>query len=167
MSIKDLPTDYTVAPIAGKWYPLKVHRFYDADAPDGDIAFQKLYCDITFQTQREAIAYCQQDAEIEEKIERLRYERLAQKSDVYPERCVHYRGIIEEVTGYAPLVSRLFGGVQVYVPEYHCSYCATYHPLVVREALVIEEALEACAEQVYTAQQCCAQRCSPRELVSL
>ena len=155
MSIKDLPTDYTVAPIAGKWYPLKVHRFYDADAPDGDIAFQKLYCDITFQTQREAIAYCQQDAEIEEKIERLRYERLAQKSDVYPERCAHYADIIEQMTGQKPVITKLFREVMVTVSSGSCSCGQMATPYIFASAFFLEDVLAEVAERVYAGRCLC------------
>ena len=151
MSIKDLPTDYTVAPVAGKWYPLKVHRFYDADAPDGDIAFQKLYCDITFQTQHGNVSVLPKKA----KIERLRYERLAQKSDVYPERCAHYADIIEQMTGQKPVITKLFREVVVTVAPGSCPCGQKATPYIFASAFFLEDVLAEVAERVYAGRCLC------------
>jgi hypothetical protein len=156
MTHQELPEGYAVIQLAkSEWYPLRVERVFSAMHPDGFLLPQFLGQDIHFSRRKEAVAHCQEEATLDEQIERSRWERLAVKSDVYPERCAQYRHLIEEITGSAPLVQRFYDEVAVYVPGYVCTHCRGVHDQIVKKELVIEEALAACAEAVYASQQAC------------
>ncbi len=159
MSRQDIPEGYAVIQLAdNQWYPVRVERFYSDAYPDGLLNLYPIRLDEQeqhFSRRKEAVAYCQSDAALWEDLERRRYERKTVESNVYPERCIHYQEIIQDITGYPPMVDRFYDGVSVYVPGYHCASCGSYHPHVVKEALTIEDALEACAEQVYAVNEQC------------
>jgi hypothetical protein len=176
MSQKELPasyTDYVPVQLADKrWYPLQVTQLYTADYQDGFLAVSFVPSldgvageAVSFSHRKETAVYCQEQTARERQREQKRWEAKAVASNVYPERCAHYSAMIEKITGYSPLVRRFYDEVSVYIPEYPCEYGAHYHASLVKYALTIEEALEACAESIYANHEGCACTCSSQEIV--
>ena len=147
MAIKDLPKDYTVAFIDGVWYPIQISRLYSAQHPDGCIILYQM--GETFRTQREAIEFCQNSAEITEHLDRYDWERLAAGTDGYPDRCDYYVNTIKQYCGHEPIVTRGSRDVLVFVPASYCSVCKTWVTPVAEDALFIEDALASAAESAY------------------
>jgi hypothetical protein len=152
MPTKNLPRGYAIAYIEGKWYSLQAPRYYSADDPEGYIRFDYLDQDdlaLGFATQREAISAAQRLAFEAERKECERWERLVSNSDVYPERCVHYRDIIKEATGREPLVLRGLNDVVVHMVSPSCSLYPMPISFLAVHAPTIEEALAEAAERAY------------------
>src|SRR5579859_4792250 len=104
-----LPEGYGVAQLDDKqWYPLKIDRYYSADYPDGTTHPETIWGeenqDLRYRRREDAVQVCWQLAQEEEERKCRKWEQLAQQSEVYPDRCVHYQDIIEETTGRTPLV---------------------------------------------------------------
>jgi hypothetical protein len=170
-----IPQGYTVAQLDDKqWYPIKVERTYNADCPEGYINLRTLYAfvesewkdDIHFARRSDALAYCQQEVLSQQKQEERKWEEYTLKSDVYPDRCIHYIDLITEITGRPPLVHQFiyhdvpYNRISVFVYPWRCS-CEWHTVEMAENALSIEDALEEAANSVYVSYQAC--QCSYAE----
>lgn len=156
-----LPPDYAVIQLADqRWYPVRVDVYYAADTPEEGYRTLYLLHDIDgkvpgYQHQHEAVEECQKHAEADAYWERHNWEVMAIKSDVYPERCIHYQEEIAAITGHLPSVQRRSHDVQVYVFSQYCRFCLTEHPWFFTTAFTIEDALEQAAQQAYASRCAC------------
>jgi hypothetical protein len=160
MSRKDIPEGYAIVKLADQqWYPLQAERLYTSCYQDGFITFNcffeggEEYKEVSFSRQKEAVQFCQYEAAQEQRREWERWEQKAIASNVYPERCIHYRDLIKSITKCPVYVSYHHDGVWVYASGYHCPGCGCFHEPVEVKALVVEDALETCTNVVY-ANQC-------------
>ena len=165
----NIPQGYTVAQLDDKqWYPIEISRYYSADTPEGSLHLNtmlgwrenEVQRDMHFQRRHEAVAFCQQEARSQQERELHEWQRLTMKSDVYPDRCIHYIDLITEITGYAPIIRRSLyyydssDCISVYVRSWHCS-CNWHTVDLVENRLSIEDALEDAANSMYASYQAC------------
>ncbi len=153
-----IPHGYAVVQLADKqWYPVQVTRFYDGKYPSGTISLSSCkeldqdneVQDVAYARREDALQYVQQQALNEEGYERQNWERVTVESNVYPERCVHYVALIEEITGHVPTVRLWMHEVNIEISYYQCS-CKTYHSFYWDYSqMTIEDALQRAAEYVY------------------
>lgn len=174
MSSSNIPQGYTVAQLDDKqWYPIEISRYYSADVPDGSLHLNtmtgwkgnEVQRDMHFQRRHEAVAFCQQEACSQQEKELQEWQCLTVKSDVYPERCIHYIDLITEITGYMPIIRRSLyyydpSYISVYVRSWRCS-CNWHTVDLVENHGSIEDALENAANSVYASYQAC--QCSHSE----
>jgi hypothetical protein len=163
------PEGFAIAELPdGRYYPLVVERFYNADYPDGMLMVfphvERKGDDIaSFALRADALVFCKGMAEINAALERGRFEHVAVESDCYPERCAWYRDLIKEVTGNSPRIIRWYRCLWVTTPGYFCSLCNIYHGPVPIVAFTIEEALAQAAEIVYARYTRCRASCAAED----
>ncbi len=154
MTSISLPDGYIVACIDRRWYPIKVERLHTIDNPDGFLTLSPLFTfdggDTTFADCAEAVQECWTQVHAQEAYEQEQWECLAAKSNVYPDRCTHYRDIIEEYTRHRPKIIRGWSSATVIMHSYQCLRCDVWHDQDIIEALTIEDALAQAAEACYT-----------------
>lgn len=160
-----VPDEYTVVKLDDKqWYPLQVWREYDMLFPEGRPRLSIVTLDdgepLSYRYRHNALKHCRYRKEMDGHLECYEWEKLACKSDTYPERCAQYLQIIEEITGAAPEIVRWEWNtrVRVRIPGFVCQRCKGKHETEYEcQALVIEDALAAAAEWVYEQDQWCLQ----------
>lgn len=150
---------YTVAQIDGRWYPLKVGYIYDESSAKIYHTFKTLWDldgnEASYDRRANAVEACHHDAEEQVIYEQSKWQRLAVQTNVYPDRCSHYREVIEEVTGYPPRVEDWFLCFGVIVRFAPCCHCQLKRGSLTVSALTVDDALAEAAERAYTEAQVC------------
>lgn len=159
MSIRPaIPHGYAVVQLDDKqWYPLEITRFYSTEDPDGDVSIRVFH---TFNEHHEwvpvhyphrvqALQHTQESATVEEYYEHMKWLRVTVESDLYPERCIHFLTVIEEITGHLPTVRRWSQEVNVSIDAYKCSCGCPHSSYWDFSQVTIEDALQRAAEYVY------------------
>ncbi len=153
------PYGYAVVQLEDtQWYPLEVTRSYSGEHPDGYIHLSLLsvrtqereFVEAHYTHREDALNHVRQYCDTEERWKREKWEHLTCESNVYPERCSHYRDLIQEIVGHAPTIVayQWRGDVSVHVLPYQCP-CGAFHSLYWTSDATVEDVLQRAADYVY------------------
>ncbi len=160
--------EYTVARIGKLWYPVHVVRDYSAPYQEGRLhlwpVLEEDGADRVYARRIDALTVCRQQVKELDTLEQSRWESLAARTDLEPERCGHYEQIIEEITGSPPRVEEHPWVVIVDTSAYPCLRCGNVHQECFAVGYSRQEVLSRVAEWVYRdAANCLARPVSQQE----
>lgn len=162
ITCQTLPDGYLVHQAEDlRWYPMRVERCFAPSYPEAGHLFVSPITDLSgndlsYLCQEEAIQTCMKEASQEQRWKQQYWQALVLNSHLYPERCAHYRDIIQEATGAPPKVHRSQSCILIWVEASYCPVCFAYRPaFLIENTQTIEDALNEAAQRAYAEQGAC------------
>src|SRR5205085_1844684 len=130
-----LPDGYLVyqAPDDHRWYPMQTERYFGQCSPEtGHLMVSPLIDlygnDLSYLHREEAVQACIEEASQKQRWQQQYWHDLMLNSNLYPERCAHYRDTIQEATGTPPEVHLSSSCILVWVGSSYCPVCSAFRP---------------------------------------